>query len=323
MGTTFLALCLTLIVFMLVAALTSAIVALAWSALQVRVDRLAARTRERAYLGLRLAPAVVGLLFVALFYVPAFLLFEPPDSGERASAKVIALAAGAALPLLACARAAWRSWWFTRARVGGWLADAEPLHLSGFSACPAFAVRAPFPVVAVVGVRRPLLVVSRAVIDACSEEELAAILQHEAAHLENRDNLKRLLMFSAPHLLAGAALSRSLERGWQQAAEEVADDRAGAPRALDLAAALIKVARLAQGCPAPPATVAAFCQGGDIDRRVRRLTEGPVRQAAHMRGSTLLAGFATLAAAAFALALQTGALDGLHSLTEVVVRYLQ
>ncbi|MGD8815771.1 MAG: hypothetical protein PVJ51_01205, partial [Acidobacteriota bacterium] len=151
----------------------------------------------------------------------------------------------------------------------------------------------------------------------------AAILQHEAAHLENRDNLKRLLMFSAPHLLAGVMLSRSLERGWQQAAEEVADDRAGAPRALDLAAALIKVARLAQGCPAPPATVAAFCQGGDIDRRVRRLTGGPRRQAGHLSGSTLLAGFAVLAAAAFAFALQTGALDGLHSVTEVVVRYLQ
>ncbi|MGD8328925.1 MAG: M48 family metalloprotease [Acidobacteriota bacterium] len=323
MATTFLALCLTLIVFMLVAALTSAIVALAWHLLQPRLDRLAARIRERIYLGLRLAPAVAGMAFVALFHVPAFLLFEPPDSGERASAKVIALAAAAALPLFTCARTAWRSWWFTRARVAGWLAEAEPLHLREFSACPAFAVRAPFPVVAVVGVCRPFLVVSRAVIDACSGEELAAILQHEVAHLENRDNLKRLLMFSAPHLFFGAALSRNIERGWQQAAEEVADDRAGAPRALDLAAALIKVARLAQGCPAPPATVAAFCQGGDIDRRVRRLTAGSVRQPVRLRGRTLLAGFAALAAAIFALALQTGALAGLHAATEVVVRYLQ
>lgn len=323
MATAFLALCLTLIVFMLVATLTSAIVAVCWPILQPGLDRLAAGTRERMHLGLRLAPGAAGLLFVALFHAPAFLLFEPPDSGERASIKVIALAVGATLPLFACARAAWRSWWFTRARVAGWLADAEPLHLEEFSTCPAFAVRAPFPVVAVVGVRRPFLVVSRAVIDACSEEELEAILQHEAAHLENRDNLKRLLMFSAPHLLIGATLSRSLERGWQQAAEEVADDRAGAPRALALAAALIKVARLAQGCPTPPATVAAFCQGGDIDRRVRRLTEGPAQQSGHLNGRTLIVGFAALAATAFALALQTGALDRLHAVTEVVVRYLQ
>lgn len=323
MGIVLLALCLTLIMFMLVATATSAALALSWRAIDARLESLTARARERAYLWLRLAPGAAGSVFVALFYLPAFFLFEPTDSGERAGIKLVTLAAVAALPLVTCVRAAWRSWWFTRARVAGWLSEAEPLRLHGFSSCPAFAVRAPFPVVAVVGVRRPFLVVSRAVIDACSEAELAAILEHEAAHLENRDNLKRLLMFSAPQLLGGSALSRSLERGWQQAAEEVADDRAGPRRALDLAAALIKVARLAQGNPAPPATVAAFCQGGDIDRRVRRLTEGVEPQVARVRGSALLAGLLSLAAAAFALALQSGALDRLHSLTEVVVRSLQ
>jgi Zn-dependent protease with chaperone function len=212
-------------------------------------------------------------------------------------------------------------WRTTRRRVARWLVDAEALQPASLSPHPAWVVRSPFPLVAVVGIRRPFLVVSQAVIDACSDAELAAILAHEATHVNRRDNLKRLLMLGAPDLLAGTAAARSMELDWQRASEEVADDGAGANNSLHLAAALVKVARLAEGPAAPPATLAAFCRGGDITRRVSRLTAARRASAAVRPRSMLFAGAAL--AAIVTLALAASAWQHIHALTEVAVNLLQ
>lgn len=316
-----LAVCLALIAFAISSTVASVASGLLLRLFETRLQRLSSRLRERAYLWLRLAPTASGLLFVCLFFVPAFLWLEPRDGVEKVGAKIILVTLAAAVPLLRSAHDALVSRRATRARVAEWLADAVPLRLPGFSLCRAYVVKAPFPVVAVVGIRRPFLVVSRAVIDACSDDELAAILAHEAAHVERRDNLKRLLMVIAPDLLARTALARNLERGWQQASEEFADRRAGAPRALDLAAALVKVARLAQRSVAPPATVSAFCQGGDITRRVVRLTASRAPDHDIAGRSPALLGL-TIAAGA-TLLIASGALHHVHVLTELAVTLLQ
>ena len=57
----------------------------------------------------------------------------------------------------------------------------------------AWIIRRRFPVVAVVGIVRPQLFVATQVADECTGRELAAIAAHEAAHVESRDNLIRLL----------------------------------------------------------------------------------------------------------------------------------
>jgi hypothetical protein len=295
--------------------------ALLHAALATRLERLPAHRRASAYLSLRLAPTAAGALFAGLIFLPAFLLFEPRNSGEQVSAAILALTLLATVPLLRCGREAVAAWRSTRARVTGWLTDAEPLRLRDTPSCPAYVVHAPFPVVAVVGVRRPFLVVSRTVLETCSGDELSAILAHEATHLRRRDNLKRLLMLTTPDLLAGTAAARDMELRWQRASEEAADDGAGSQRSLDLAAALVKVARLAQGLPAPPATMAAFCRGDDIARRVTRLTaDRPRARAGRVRGS-LLAGLAL--ASATALVLTAGTLESVHAVAELFVTLLQ
>lgn len=316
-----LALCLSIIAFSGAAAIASGAAALLHATLARRLERVSASGRASAYLWLRLAPTAVGFLFAGLFFVPAFVLFEPRDSGEQITAAVIGVTLLAALPLLRGTRTAVSAWRSTRTRVAGWLDEAQPLRMRDPVSLPAFVVRAPFPVVAVVGVLRPFLVVSRAVLDACSGDELAAILAHEATHVARRDNFKRLLMRTAPDLLARTAAGRDLELKWQQASEEVADDGAGSRRSLDLAAALVKVARLAQGHPAPPAMMAAFCRGGDIARRVSRLTAERPPHRPERNGGRWLAGLALTATVALALA--SGALPKVHAITELVVALLQ
>ncbi len=144
---------------------------------------------------------------------------------------------------------------------------------------PALAVTAPFPIVAVLGLRRPTLVIARSVLAACTPDELRAILAHEQGHIDRRDNLRRLLLAVSPDVVAWLPASDRLFAEWSSAAEEAADDdaaRAGAAGRLHLASALMKVARLATGHAAAdvmPAS-ALYC-GHNLDGRVRRLLEPP------------------------------------------------
>ena len=95
---------------------------------------------------------------------------------------------------------------------------------------------------------------------------------HECAHVTHRDNLKRFLIRACPDALGRGS---ALDRAWTRAAEEAADARAvgGDPGfALELAQALIHVARLAPGVSTLE-VASAFYLGGSIESRVRRLVE--------------------------------------------------
>ena len=128
--------------------------------------------------------------------------------------------------------------------------------------------------VALVGVFSPRLVAARTVIDACSAEELAAIVAHERGHLHARDNFKRWLLTCAPDVMRWTRAHASIVAAWRDAAEYAADDAAtcGEEEArVDLAALLLKIARLAPPRFATPAAVSPFADKEGLDRRVRRL----------------------------------------------------
>ena len=93
------------------------------------------------------------------------------------------------------------------------------------------------------------------------------------AHVTVRDNLKRFLIRACPDALSSRG---HLDRAWSIAAEEAADAAAVAERpasAVELAEALIRVARLA--APRTPELASAFYLGGSIESRIRRLVGPP------------------------------------------------
>ena len=281
---------------------------------------LPAAVRAKRLAALRLLPAG-GSIAAAAAVTVAFLMFEPHRAPEHVgwSVRLVAIVALATLATSACRGL--RMAFATRRLTRQWFASAEPLDLAGISSS-AVMVDASFPVVAVVGFRRPTLVIARSVLAACTPEELAAVLAHEQGHLDRRDNLRRLVMAVTPDVLGWAPASRRLFADWGSAAEEAADDdaaRAGANGRWHLASALVKVARLAVAERALPQAMPAsalYC-GQNLDRRVRRLLEpampaGPVRQHAARAG-------AAIGAAAI---LSPLALPGLHALIELAIRTL-
>jgi len=223
---------------------------------------------------LRLIPAGAALAAGALVAV-SFLDYEPRGD-ENIGWMVPALGGVGAILVAASLWRATRIALATRRLVREWLETGEPIALPGISR-PALAVSSSFPVVAVVGIARPTLVIARSVLQACSPEELDAVLAHEKGHIDRRDNLRRLLMHAAPDAVTWIPGSARLASTWRAAIEEAADDEAaaaGEAGRLALAAALVKIAKLAAGMPLqqlmPVSTV--YC-GDSINTRVRRLLE--------------------------------------------------
>ncbi len=277
-------------------------------------------SRATALEWLRLLPAAVGIAAGALS-ATSYLIFEPRHDDEDTGLILLALAS------LACVLAAQTlgRWWIvartTRRALRGWLDTAEPIVLPGASV-PAFAVAASFPVVAVVGARRPRLIIARSVLEACPADELAAIVAHEQSHLNRRDNLRRALLMLTPDVVGWLPISKRLVADWHEASEELADDFAGAndpARRLTLARALIRVARLVPAGASSAASLpaSALYRGENVDRRVRRLLAPPpvseATRAAAWRRPVL--GFLTVAACMLAL-------GGVQAIVEAAVNFL-
>ena len=135
-----------------------------------------------------------------------------------------------------------------------------------------------FAGVALAGVFRPQILVGTAARAALTPAEFDVAVSHEVAHRNSRDNLKRVVMFCAPDLLGWTAAARRLEERWLAQAECLADAHAVGDddqRALALASALVKVARMTDGSSAlrSPAW-SAFHEPGFLESRVRQLVEG-------------------------------------------------
>lgn len=277
--------------------LVSLAVALAWRA-GLRDSwswSSAARAQRVAWLRAMpsLAPAIVALAVV----VPAFAWFEPHHQGEEVGPILPILAAVAAGQLLAALWLAVVSAVRTRLVARAWLSAGTPLDLRPPAGVPAYVIDSLAPIAALVGVFSPKLIAARAVIEACTQEELTAIVSHERGHLLARDNMKRWLMGCAPDALRWTPLHHEICAAWHDAAEDAADDVAtggDAGARVGLATLLVKIARLAPAAPWPAATVSPFVQPDGLVRRVRRL----LAPAAEPQRAASLWPVAALAAAA-------------------------
>lgn len=250
-----------------------------WRLIRSPLQRCSAGTRAEFLFVFRVTPLLLSTLFVAAYLIPAYLLHEPYGTNEVVSGKLATLAfLSAAGVLLALSRAV-RSWLATRRLLHAWLNAARPIKLSGVS-IPTLELTHEFPVLAVIGTFRPRLFVAKQVLNTLSPDELQAAIAHEGGHLSARDNLKRSLLRVCGDSLLMIPCGRSLDRAWAETSESAADEYAAQKSsaiAVNLASALLKVARLAPKGSRAAVPVAAFLVGNEEERgiraRVRKLLE--------------------------------------------------
>ena len=310
--------------FGVTALVSSVLVALAWWRRPPGSPDQTPARRADALLRLRLMPAVAAAV-AGLFAVTGLWRFESRGADEVIGWTLRAGATCGAVYLALFAARVWTMACETRRLLDAWLAGATRIALPEVTV-PAFRIHTGFPVVAVVGIFRPTLVVDGAVLAACSADELAAILAHEHGHLRRWDNLRRALFAATPDLLGGTPAGRDLRHAWREATEEAADDVAaerGQAARVHLAAALLRVARLAPATATGAAATfhgaqlpaSALYRGESVERRVRRLCDGPAPAARPSRQWGLALGTAVMA---LAFALQ----ERIHDALEVIVATL-
>jgi len=130
------------------------------------------------------------------------------------------------------------------------------------------------PVSFVWGFRRSKLVMSTGLLATLTPAQLAAVLEHEAAHHARRDNLVRLALTLCAHATLVAPLARRLLRWRNEQVELLCDDVAARRTSpLDVAEALVTVRRQARTAAMPPVVAVSFTpeDDGAVERRVRRL----------------------------------------------------
>ncbi len=252
--------------FVLVYCLLSALVAVAWRSL--KLWHAPARSLAALLFALRVLPMAASVVITFALVVPSFQLLEPRSINIDEGIGAMPLALGlCALVLIACGCFRVIDAQSKTSRVvARWLEGANPLPVDTGGQAVTFRSRRETPPLTLVGVRRPKVLVSESTVSLLSDNELHIALKHELAHIQFRDNLKKLVFRLCP--FPGMA---GLERAWSHAAELAGDDAAvsNLNDAVDLAGALVKLSRLIPVEAAPVCTVGFVT--GSISARVARL----------------------------------------------------
>ena len=267
--------------------IASLVIAGLWRVAGRATNGWTAAARARLLFSLRTLPALIAFLFVILLLVPSYLAYEPRHSAESVSLKLGLLAffsaAGLAVSLvrgIATQRA-------TAKLTSDWLKQGTTIHIEGID-IEAYQIQHQFPLIGIVGFLRPRLFIASQVLELLTPEEISAAIAHENGHIAARDNLKRGLLQACRDALLIIPSGRLLDRSWSEASEEAADENAaqqGNAVALDLASALVKIARIIPLGARPTMPAGVFLLGDEetkgIKSRVRRL----IALAATERGS--------------------------------------
>lgn len=260
-----------LIVNMIVAILASAL----WKIVSRRLRNLSVNARGQIIFALRLLPVAAALVFVLAFLIPAYLLHEPVSSGEGVSIKLALIALVSSLGVGIALYRVFETWLVTRRLASNWLDDASEIDIDNIRV-PVYRIKHRFPVIAVIGIFRPRMFVAEQVLESLDPDEFRAAIAHEYGHLRANDNFKRTVLRMCRDLLI-LPLGMGLDSAWAENAESVADEYAattGRSTALDLASALVKIARIVPVGTGPAMPAGAFLideQNADVTSRVRRL----------------------------------------------------
>lgn len=281
--------------------------------------------RARTLLIVRSAPVAAAVLLIGLVVLPAWLVHEPAATDETASPLLLLLAALSLLPFVSGLLSGVLMLLRTRERLAAWRRRAQGRR-DAEGSCEVLEVSGADLALCVGGYFTPTIYASTDVVDALEPAEFDAVLAHETAHARARDPLRLLWMASCPDFLQAFGHDGAWRREFSRACEFAADasaSRRGPDAALDLAAGLLKVARLrlfpassAQAL-AGVAVSSAFASREDIETRVRALLEDAPVEPEPRRGDRSPA----LVALVLALALWGGGVvvsEHVHGWTEFV-----
>jgi hypothetical protein len=287
---------------------------LSWQLASTSISSAQQQDRPRRLVLIRLFPACASVLFAWVIFLPTHLVLEPAEANESLGLLWYLLAAGGAFLLGRSATRALSLW-----RAGGELLSAGSRPAPGFAGVHEVEG---IPGVSLAGVFKPRILIGREVARELSSAELEVAIAHELAHRDACDNVARASMLCAPDFFGGSRRARRLEMEWHEAAESLADTRAVGGdriRALHLASALVKVARLSSSAAAARRQPAwsTLNDPSLLERRVRRLVTGALTPASPYgyRGTALIVAGGILAA----IPLTAGSL---HRLTEYLVELL-
>ncbi len=259
-------------------AFASVCASLVWRFAAKFTRNFSARIRAQIIFTLRIFPIVSALIFIAAFLLPSYLFFEPAASNEIVSFRLALFALASAVGVGIALFRVFKTWRKTRALVKNWMRLAEPIDVANV-AIPVYALEHPFPVIAVVGILQPRMFVARKIFESLSDEEFQAAIAHEYGHLLSQDNFKRTILRICSDLLI-LPFGKSLDAAWSEHAESAADEYAaqfgGNLMAVNLASALIKIARIIPNGTSPSMPLAAFLiseESALVTRRVKRLLQ--------------------------------------------------
>jgi len=294
--------------FALLYSFLSVLLAVFWRAVLSRSDN---KIHANTLFAMRVMPFAISA-FISLFLtLPSFLLFEQHSLDEDLGT----FALGACALLIVCTGMyrVWLAEQRTRRVVTASMRGGVDLERD--VSAPAITLTRNTTPLMLVGIRVPRILISASARGLLSDGELGAAVRHETAHFRSRDNLKKAIL----NCLVFPGMT-SLERAWQEASELAADDRAVSSRdeALDLAAALIKLARHFPGQTIPELGTGLVSSVDSVTNRVERLVAWSRCSAPRRRGwGYVMAG--VLLGLAGLTAKLVPALVLVHSLTERLV----
>ncbi len=259
-------------VFLILYGALSLAVCLVWRRVWTYGQECSARRCADLLFALRSVPFVVSLAVTLILAVPSFLLLEPRAVEEPVGIVPLSLGFCGVVLMLAGIWNAVTALVQASRTVARWSSEARVIDYSPAGSGKSLSVLrtpAPAPPLTVAGILRPTVWLSGAAEFVLTERELDGALRHEVAHIRRRDNLKKLLLCLMP--IPGIT---QLERAWREATEMAADDAAvsNVSEALDLAAAVIKLSRLAPlELPAELTTALVHSPAESVNARVERL----------------------------------------------------
>ena len=298
-------------IFFLTYCALSGSVALGWNTIRTRATSL----RASQLFALRMLPFAATLGIVFLLTIPSFIYLEPDVDTETLGLWGAAAALGGFAVILFGIANTIPAWLRTSRFVAGCARSSPRLKID--SSTEAIEVGSEAPGLLVAGVFRPKILISKKAGELLDAGEFQAAIRHELFHVQHHDNFRKLLLRFCAFPFMGP-----LDRHWIHAAEIEADDAAAsdAQTALDLASALIKMAREMSRVPTTNVLVALVSNQGDIlANRVERLLNWQPRLSTGT--AKLWPMFIAAIMALVALGFHYGwVLTRTHELTELLVR---